>query len=189
MHNETRNYKKLKVHNLALFWSMSSSLIIVHYRRSTTLQMIFVQPYLILASWVSSKNVVVKCGWVNVCKWSQHEIWEINDAQDNGIVLARISSSHFEITMRLARLNVFKSWSILSWPTCLQVAKSTPLTARRQNRRFSGFLEELRILMYTLQIQKWFTDQSNDRSCRCISTSWSSSSRKDTTRCSRPFPS
>jgi len=105
--------------------------------------MIFVQPYLILALWVSSKNVVVKCGWVNVCKWSQRKIWEINDAQDNGIVPARISSSHFEITMRLARLNVFKSWSVLSWPTCLQVAKSTPLTARRQNRRFGGFLQGL----------------------------------------------
>lgn len=63
MHNEMKNFKKLKVGNTPARMTSSHAYLC---RKSTTSRTQYALPSHTHASWASSRNAVARCGWVNV---------------------------------------------------------------------------------------------------------------------------
>jgi hypothetical protein len=107
MYNETRNFKKLKVSYLFMPTIRGASFM---HRKFITLAMQCAQPFPILGSWVLSRNVVGRCGWVNVKIFHLFRTFNLlNHQQVNGTEPVKTSLSHFAITMKLGHHKGFKS--------------------------------------------------------------------------------
>ena len=110
-------------------------------------------------SWVSSRNVVVKCGWVN----------------GNGPVRVKTSSNLSGTTTKLDPLNEYRSWNILCWLTCSQAVKLIPSTVRKRSRKWTDYCTPcpsvgriLRNGVFGNQVQERPPDQGDDWSRRRV---------------------
>jgi len=148
--------------------------LIESYRKFTMPVMQSVRLFLIQESWESSRSVVERCGWENVCIFAHWLVLTQTSlpVKVNGTGQAKISLSPFGTTTKLDPPKGFKSSNIWYWRTCWLEVRWIHLIVRKPSRKsYFAFMISFEILAIN-QVQDRPSDQSYDRPCWRLPASW-----------------